>query len=148
MTLAEAKIMDGNITVPYSWTTGPAIGAFLTGLRDDMKFIGVKCSKCGQVMCPPKDICPKCFVKNDEYVEVGPHGTVVGFTIVHLPNDDQPTEPPYALALINLDGADTNFINILGDVELDDIEHGMRVEPVWGEQRYGYLTDIKHFKPA
>jgi len=146
--LAEAKIMDGNITVPYSWTTGPAIGAFLTGIRDDMKLIGVKCSKCGQVMCPPKDICPKCFIKNDDYVTVGPAGTVVAFSVIYLPNDDQPAEPPYTLALINLDGADTNLVYLLGDVDPDDVEHGMRVEPVWKEERYGYLSaDLKHFKP-
>lgn len=146
--MAEAKVYDGNITVPYSWTTGPAVGAFLTELRDNMKLIGVKCSKCGQVMCPPKDICPRCYVKNDEYVEVGPHGKVVGYTVVKKPNDDQPAEPPYALALINLDGADTNLIHMLGDVNLDDIEAGMKVEPVWKEERAGLLTDIKHFRPA
>lgn len=146
--MAQAKVMDGNITVPYSWTTGPAVGAFLTQLRDNRKIIGIKCSGCGEVMCPPKDVCPRCFVKNDQYVEVGPSGTVVGFSIVHVPNDDQPAEPPYALALVKLDGADTSLVHILGEVEVEDVEHGMRVEPVWKEERVGYLTDISHFRPV
>jgi len=71
----------------------------------------------------------------------------VGFTVVHLPNDDQPTEPPYVLALIKLDGADTNLVYLLGDVDPDNVTHGMRVEPVWREERYGYMSDLKHFKP-
>lgn len=146
--MEEAKVMDGNITVPYTWTCGPAVGAFLAELRDNKKIIGVKCSNCDQVMCPPRDICPGCFVKNDDYVQVGPGGTVVGFSVVEVQNDDQPEEPPYALALIQMDGADTNLIHLLGEVDHGDVEHGMRVEPAWRENRTGSLTDIKHFKPV
>lgn len=146
--LVEAKVMEGNITAPYTWTTGPAVGAFLTELRDNKRITGVKCSKCGRVVCPPRDVCPKCFVSNDDYVEVGPAGTVVGFSVVHVPNDDQPAEPPYALVMINLDGADTNLIHILGEVDLDEIKPGMRVEAAWSDERAGLLTDIKYFKPV
>lgn len=144
----KPKVYDGNITVPYTWTTGPAAGAFLTEIRDNARIIGVKCSGCGEVVCPPRDICPRCFIKNDDYVEVGPGGTVVACTVVHVPNDHQPVEPPYALALIRLDGADTNLVHLVGDIEPDNVEHGMKVEAVWSEGRYGGLTDIKHFKPA
>ena len=145
----EAQVMEGNITVPYSWTTGYAAGRFLTELRDNQKILGIKCSKCGEVMVPPRDICPHCYIKNEEMVEVGPEGTVTAFSVVHLSNDEQAVDTPFALALIRLEGADTDLIHLLGGVnEFGDIQHGMKVEPVWKKERIGYLTDIEYFKPA
>jgi uncharacterized OB-fold protein len=53
------------------------------------------------------------------------------------------------MGLIKLDGADTGLLHFLGEIELDKIKVGMRVEAVLKkkEERGGYITDIAYFKP-
>ena len=59
-----------------------------------------------------------------------------------------PVEPPYVLALIKLDGADSGFTHILGEVAPENVKIGMKVEPVFADQRKASVLDIKYFKPA
>jgi len=47
-----------------------------------------------------------------------------------------------------LNGADVQFPHMLGEVEFDDIEVGMRLKAVWSEDRKGTLHDIRYFRPA
>jgi hypothetical protein len=77
-------------------------------------------------------------------------GTVVAFTIVHLPILDPVTQEarpsPYGMALIQLDGADTALNHFLGEGDMGKLQVGRRVRAVWREHRSGRLTDISHFE--
>lgn len=149
--MAEQKyrVMKGSITAPYyNWTTGKTAGMMLTAIRDEKKFIGFKCPKCGKVYAPAKDICGECFVILDlDPIDVGPEGEVVTFTKVFREHGEQPLEPPYVLAGIKLSGADTALIAILdsGDKE---VSVGMKVKPVWNDTPAGNFRDLKCFVPA
>lgn len=137
-------VMEGDITVPYNWTAGPAASAFLTALRDDKKIVGAKCPACKKIFVPPVSNCAKCFTQIKDYVPVKDRGVVQTWTVVHKKFHWQPAEPPFALASIRLDGADTDFIHL---VNADELKSGMRVRAVWNDDRDGLITDISHFEP-
>jgi len=132
---------------PFTWSTGPAVGTFLTHLKD-REFLGRRCLKCGTVSSPPFDHCERCGATAAEWMEVGPGGTLRALTIVLQAFSGQPAPPPYALALIQLDGADTSLCHLLKDTDLSQFQIGDRVEPVFRPERTGSLRDISHFRPA
>jgi uncharacterized OB-fold protein len=124
------------------------ISKFFKELRDNGKILGTKCQKCGVTYCPPSSDCPKCWVPTD-WVEVGQQGTLLAYTVIGMPALWLKVEVPYPMGLIKLDGADTGLLHFLGEIELNKIKVGMRVEAVLKkkEERGGYITDIAWFKP-
>ncbi len=143
----EGKVMEGDITVPYKWTTGEAIGTFLTRLRDDRRIMGTRCPECGKVLVPPQEFCAACFIDTKEYVGVADEGTIETYTVVRAPLVWRPSDPPYAIAAIRLDGADTELLHLVKTEDYDTLKMGMRVRAVWSEERKGSLFDIEHFEP-
>jgi hypothetical protein len=83
-----------------------------------------------------------------DWVELGNTGTLITYTVVRyaLPFI-QPQKPPYALGVIHLDGAHTGFLHLLGEIDLEKIKVGMRVQAVFRVVREGNLLDIEYFKP-
>jgi hypothetical protein len=69
------------------------------------------------------------------------------YTVVHHAEESQPAPVPLAYGIIQMDGADTGMTHLLGEVEFDKIRIGMRVEPVFKEERVGNMLDIKYFRP-
>ena len=135
---------------PFDYSAGMYRGRFLTGIRDDKKFYGVRCPKCGKVYAPPKILCGPCFAVMDEPVEVGPRGVIKTFTILRFAFVDPETgttKPvPYAFGVVQLDGADNviwHFIDYRGESE---VKIGARVEAVFEEKRTGCMKDIRHFR--
>ncbi len=141
----EPKVLEGEINIPYKWTTGPAAGKFLTTLRDERKIIGLKCSSCGRVSVPPEEICGKCRKRNSEFVDISDEGELVSFTEVRVPVFWQPAEPPFVIGFIKLDGADTLLIHrILASAS--SLKKGLRVKARWKEEREGHILDIEGFE--
>ncbi len=144
---------DGTLTAPhvlefnYTRTVGPVTGRFLTGLRDS-RIEGVKTAS-GRVIVPPTEYDPDTAESvTDEYVEVGPGGTVTTWAWVSEPRNLQPLERPFAWALIRLDGADTAMLHAVDAGDPGAMKTGMRVEPRWRDERIGMITDIECFVPA
>jgi len=142
------------VDVPYRFAAGKYMTKFLVELRDNGKFYGIRCPVCKRVQMPPRIVCAACHVKNTEWVELGPEGTLVGFTIMYLPLTDpttgKPHEPPFSYGSVRLDGSDSvldHFLNI--EPEVEKIKVGMRVKAVLRspEQRVGDLSDILYFDP-
>lgn len=144
----EIMALNGQIKVPYQWTVGVTGSRFFTELRDNQKIWGTKCPKCQKTFVPPRKTCPKCFAPIGEWVELSPKGTVTTFTIVRYTEPGlHPMEAPFAYGIIQLDGADTGLLHLLGEVDLASIRSGMRVEAVFRTEREGNLLDIKYFRP-
>lgn len=120
---------------------------FYVNLRDEKAIIGAYCPKCKEVFWPPRSTCGKCFSALKEVVEIGPYGTVETFTTVMYSEVVHPRKAPFTYAVIKLDGADTAMTHFLDEVDLNDIHIGMRVKPVFAEDRKGNILDIKYFKP-
>jgi uncharacterized protein len=131
---------------PYTRSTGPMIGAFLTGLRD-RRVLGARDST-GRVVVPPPeyDATTAKALPPDELVEVAPEGVVTSWSWNPKPRLGQPFERPFAWALVQLDGADTGLLHAL-DAPRESIRTGMRVRIRWAEETVGFINDIACFEP-
>ncbi len=165
------RVMKGDITVPYQWTTGPIYGKFLSGLTQE-EIWGLKCPDCNKVYVPPQEVCPKCYrdMAEDQFVSVSQEGTVVSYTKVERhffgekPSDEFlaqriqpadysehpllfPPDPPYAMALIQLDGTDSCLLHLVKEEDMDKLQAGGRVKAEWKEgEKEGYILDLESFK--
>ena len=141
--------IDGKVAIPFDYSAGRAGSKFLIGLRDEKKIRGLKCPTCNKVYVPPRTTCKDCFGYLNQWVDVSDTGTLLTYTVVRQQNDAaQSKKVPFAYGIIQLDGADTGFLHMLGDVDLDSIEIGMRVQAVFKEERNASVLDIEHFKPV
>jgi uncharacterized OB-fold protein len=155
--MAEQELVSIPFTVdvPYRFAAGEYLSRLLLELPDNGRFLGIKCPRCGRVQMPPRVVCAVCHVKNEEWVELGHEGTLLGFSIVHLPLTDpttgQPHKTPYTYGTVRLDGSDSTIDHLI-DVEPDvtKVRAGMRLRVVLRprEERIGDLSDILHFAPG
>jgi uncharacterized protein len=143
------------VDVPYRFAAGKYMSRFLIELRDNGRFVGIRCPVCKRVQVPPRVVCAACHVKNEEWVELGLEGTLAGFTIMYLPLTDpttgKPHQPPFVYGSVRLDGCDSvldHLINVAPDV--NRVKVGMRMKAVLRprEERIGDLSDILHFDPV
>jgi uncharacterized OB-fold protein len=132
------------IEYPFSRTTGPVVGAFMTGLREGI-LVGIRGSD-GRVLIPPTEYDPTTGEDLTDLVEVGPGGTVTTWAWVRQPAPKHPLDRPFAWALIRPDGADTAMLGAVDAGAIDAMATGMRVEPVWSDEREGSITDLSHWQ--
>ena len=99
---------------------------------------------------PPRGFCERCFVNSDEWVEVGLEGTIDAFTITMEKWPGNP-DPPFAVAYVRLDGADTAMLNYVKGLDFSDLNAtakslaiGNRVKVVFEEGREGKITDFQY----
>ncbi len=144
----DPYVMEGRLAMPYRYFPGPIATRFFLELRDNQRIMGIRCPTCGIVYVPPETTCGACFENLEEWVEVGQQGVLQSYTVSHyaLPAHLSPGLIIYAL--IKLDGADTGFLHILGEVENGALQIGMKMEAVFREERVGNILDIKYFRPA
>ena len=146
----DVWLYHGQIYIPNTYSAGAVGSKFLIALRDKGKILGTRCAVCNRVYVPARSVCTDCFAQLDEWVEVGGKGTVLTYTIDQESKPViQPTEPPIAYAIIQLDGADTGFVHMLGEVASEQLTIGMRVQAVFKpkKEREASILDIKYFKP-
>jgi len=144
----EPLVHESRIKVPYSWSVGDTGSRFFTELRDHRRLLGKKCSGCQSVYVPPRKMCPRCFQDTGPWVEVGPRGTLVTYTVVRYDNGLAPLKAPFACGVIQLDGGSTGLVHLLAGVDPESLREGMRVEPVFKEDRTGCILDIAYFRPS
>jgi len=139
--LLEAPLV---IEYPFNRTAGPVIGAFFTGLREQrvLGIVGVD----GRVVCPPVEYDPTTGEPLTEMVELGTEGVVTSWTWVTRPREGQPLDRPHALALIQLDGADTSLLHVIDAPAPDSVTTGARVRIRWADERVGLIADIACFE--
>jgi len=146
----EAKVWRGDIPIRSRYTAGLAGEKFFREIMENGRLMGAYCPECDYTYVPPTLFCERCLTKLEDWAEVGPEGTVISFTLLMEAMDGSPLEEPDILALIQLDGADSVLVHRLGNVLLDELAIGMRVEPVLKpkRQRQGSILDIVHFVPV
>lgn len=139
--------------IPYTHTAGIFATKFFKEMKENKKLLGSRCPECKKVLMPPRPFCERCFKDIKELVEVKDEGVITAFTINYTKYVGLP-DPPYAIAFIKLDGADTNIIYRVGGIDLTDIEVakekikiGTRVKAKWKENREGKMSDIEYFQP-
>jgi uncharacterized protein len=139
--MTETRVVSNTLEFPYSRTLGPTIGAFAAGLREQ-RLLAARTTG-GRVLMPPVEYDPETSDATEpELIEVGPEGVVESWSWVPEPSGRQPFDRPFAFAMIRVDGTDTGMIHVLTAESPDQISTGMRVRPVWREERTGRIDDI------
>jgi len=138
----HAYEVPGKLEIPYKYYAGETGSEFLTALRDKKIIMAARCDRCKVTYLPPRSVCSRCYKRIDKWKKAGPGGTVTSFTVVRYHEPHHPVRPPFIMALIKLDGADTAITHLLAGVEPEEARIGMRVEPVWADKRQARITDI------
>ncbi len=143
-------LFEESLKVPYAYSAGPVVSTFLVSLRDKRQILGMRCGHCHIVYVPPRAVCGRCMSRLDQWVPLSGRGVVETYTTLHYRGSYHPIPPdrPIHYAIIKLEGADTGFVHLLGEVEDDAIYPGMKVEPVFSEQPRGTILDICYFRPV
>lgn len=146
-------IIEAEAKIQYEVALGSTWYRFFEGLKDE-KIFGTRCPKCRRVLVPARTFCPRCFVDTEEWVEVSQVGELVAWALTDFEFFDMPTKAPFLSAFIHLEGANSNFLHLLGGFDLKNIDtvrktvqNGMRVKAVWRENKTGSILDIKYFEP-
>lgn len=146
--MTEPAPLSGAHTLEYTYkrSVGPVLGRFFTGLRDG-RIEGVK-TQAGRVLCPPMEHDPETGeATTNDWVEVGPGGTVTTWAWIAEPRDAHPLDRPFAFALVQLDGADTGLLHAVDAGEEGRMRTGMRVRARFAAERTGRIEDIACFEP-
>jgi 3-hydroxybutyryl-CoA dehydratase len=144
----DSFVVEGKLALPYQYFAGRTGSRFLVALRDEKKIMGVRCKHCDKVFLPPRRTCERCMADLSEaWVELKPTGTVTGFTVVRYAEPHQPVAPPYILALIQLDGADTPICHIVRGIAVSQMKVGLRVKAVFAKKTTSTIMDIACFRP-
>jgi uncharacterized OB-fold protein len=150
MTDQKPRRISYHAVLPFRYSAGRAASRFFAELRDHKRIMATRCSKCGKAYVPPRPVCGECFMPLEEWVEVGPGGTLVGFTVVYFPFLDPLTGKerpvPYGYGFILLDGVSTKIQHFIQETDISKLRFGLRVEPVFEEVRKGTFADIKYFR--
>lgn len=143
----RVRTVEGAIPVRHRYTAGVAGDSFFRALRDRGEILATPCAGCGVVYVPGRMFCERCFAALDDWVAVGPGGTLESFTAVHVGLDGNPIAEPQWVGLVTLDGATTVLVHRL---EPDGTEPvvGARVEVVLEPKnsRSGSINDIRAFR--
>ncbi len=143
------KSITTPIALEYNFTPGLAGSRFIAHLADG-KLVGQRCVKCQKVFVSPRGSCAKCGAPTREEVEVADRGTIVSFSIVRVPSEGIDIELPFCCVSILLDRSDIPFYHVLGEVDVEDVRMGMRVEAVWvpPEELNATMESIRYFRPT
>ncbi|MCP5000448.1 MAG: hypothetical protein GY933_17365 [Hyphomicrobiales bacterium] len=129
-------IREESIRIPFHFAAGRAGSRTLTSLRDDQKLLGSYCPACARTVVPVRSFCPICAGENLEEVELGPGAELISCT----------KTVQGMFALVRSDGADNAMIyKLLG--EPGDFAIGMRLSPVFADERRGHISDLEGFVP-
>lgn len=143
-------IESGAAKQPFNYAVGLHGSLFLQELRDNRRFMAVRCPGCKKVYIPPRRVCGECYVEMDDFVEVGPKGTIGTFTILRYafidPETGEQKPVPYGYGFIRLDGADTLFQHYIDIEDEAKVRIGARVEAVFADRPKGTIKDIQYFR--
>lgn len=85
-----------------------------------------KCRKCGKTHLPPRPLCDNCFSKEFDWVEVDRRGTLLTFTVIHIPPTQFQDLAPYAVGIVKLE-KDLRIPGIISGLEPEKIRIDMRL---------------------
>lgn len=149
-TVQEKEILmsERNFDSIFSYTAGTIRSKFLTEIRDNSKIVGTRCHSCDMVWVPARSTCIKCFASLKDFVEVSDSGMITSFSVVNHSEPFYPSKSPFVFGIIQLEGADTGLVHLIGGVDPGDVKIGMKVKAVFKAERSGSIRDIRYFKPV
>ena len=98
------------------------------------RLIGGRCKKCNATFYPYRKNCPRCGSNDVEEIQLSHTGRLISYTVIYSPPSDFRLKQPYVVGLIELDDG-TRVIAQITDVDIDEINEGMKVEAVFRRYR-------------
>jgi uncharacterized OB-fold protein len=151
MDASELITIPGKWDFDYKYFAGETGSRFFNEIKHNARIMGRRCPKSGKVLVPARSFSDATYMATEEWVEAGPGGTLDLFTIVDAQFPGLP-EPPYVVAYVTLDNADTAILNFVTGIDLSDINRAAaelmkrpRVKAVFASVRHGRITDF-HFE--
>jgi uncharacterized OB-fold protein len=144
----KGLVVDHPFETFYMNYAGAICSKFLTELRDNKRIMGIKCPQCNRVLVPARPTCARCFAQTEGWVAVSDRGKLITHTTALQTLPCHPGPPPITYGVIQLEGADTGLVHLLGEVKLKDISIGMGLQAVFNNERKGDIRDIKYFRPV
>ncbi len=140
-------VVEGKVALPYQYFAGATGSRFIIGLRDEKKIYAVR-SRTGKTFVPPRKLDERTFeMLGEEWFPISGEGTVENFTVVRYREPYQPMDPPYILAVIRLDGADTPLVHIVHGVAPEAMKNGLRVKAVFADESVSNILALRYFVP-
>lgn len=151
--MSDRLIVEQHWDIRYQHPADDVAARFFETLRDEKRLVGIRCPKCERVLIPPRPFCDRDFVETDGWVDVANEGVIELFTVVYLKTPGLP-DPPYAIAYVRPDGADTAIMNLVKGVDLsepaaaaDALAIGGRLRAEFIDERQGRISDF-YYVPA
>lgn len=117
---AGPRFYEQTWDLSYRHALGDTTSRFLGALTKG-KILGRRCPVCERVLVPARSFCDRDHVDTTDWVEVGTRGIIEMFTVVYEPFRNLPA-PPYALAYVTLEGADTALVGYVRGLDLSHQE--------------------------
>lgn len=141
-----------SLHLDYSVPLGDTYSKFFEGLKNK-KLLGNRCKKCNRLYVPARPYCDICCEETSELFDVEADGIIISYTVYYIASLGLP-KPPFAQGIIKIGEAANSFLHYIGGIEFSDaddlkdkISIGMKVKPVWAENRTGDIMDIEYFEP-
>jgi hypothetical protein len=93
----------------------------------ERKLMGVKCTKCGTTLSPPRGLCPNCFSNSLDWIELKGKGRLLTFTIIHFPPSQFQALAPYAVGIVKMNEG-PHLPGMIKNVKLEDLQIGMSLQ--------------------
>ena len=88
------------------------------------RFEAAKCTKCGKILFPPRNICPGCGSREFEDVRLAETGKLLTYTILHTPPQPFVDQAPYAVGIAEMDDG-VRLTGQIVDCSFEEIKTGM-----------------------
>ncbi|WP_374972358.1 Zn-ribbon domain-containing OB-fold protein [Spongiibacter marinus] len=153
METTELVKVDYSWHIPYDTVMGDTYAVFMAGMRDKTLKANV-CRGCNGVHFPPKPFCDLCYEECADWVEIDDTAELITYAVCYVPFPDLPN-PPSITGIMKMGNSIVNFVHNIDGIDKSDpskideqLKVGMKLKPVWKEQRKGHMFDIDYFKPA
>jgi uncharacterized OB-fold protein len=101
------------------------IGRFFEHVRNGA-LTGIRCTACGALAIPPKELCPACGARSWQSVPLSGEGTIASYTVIRVAPRGHVDEAPYAIGAVQL----REGVSLLGrivDIPFDKLDVGVPV---------------------
>lgn len=92
----------------------------------ERKLMAAKCRSCASLLLPPRNICPKCFSTELEWIELNKKGKLATYTVIHIPPAQFQSLAPYAVGIIKLEDG-PHLLGMIQGVKPEEIKVGMNL---------------------
>jgi uncharacterized OB-fold protein len=90
----------------------------------EKKLMGAQCNKCGQIILPPRPMCPKCLSKDLKWTESPLKGKLLTYTVIHVSPQQFQSIAPYAVGIVELENG-AHLPGMIKGIPTDQIKVGM-----------------------